>query len=149
MFKEERLWRGCPGCVRRECRYILSKEGTTVRYVLYAMKIIARIAYGVEIYAWVLMTNHIHLLATPDSDSGISRMMQYQGRCYVKYFNQMVKRSGTLWEGRFKSCVVDTQGYFFACQKVIELNPVRAKMVEIPAMVRWSSFNVHAHGANW
>ena len=102
-------------------------------------------AYGVNIYAWVLMTNHVHILAEPDSDFGVSRMMQYLGRYYVKYFNEMYRRTGTLWEGRFKSCVVDTQEYFLTCQRYIELNPVRAGMVDQPGGYRWSSFNAHAY----
>ena len=73
--------------------------------------------YGVNIHAWVLMTNHVHLLATPENDTSISRMMQLLGKCYVSYYNQMYCRSGTLWEGRFKSCVVDSDFYFLACQR--------------------------------
>ena len=100
--------------------------------------------YQVAIHAWVFMTNHIHLLATPTSEDGISRMMQSTGRRYVRYFNHTYRRSGTLWEGRFKSCVVDAENYLLTCQRYIELNPVRANMVESPADYKWSSY--HANG---
>ena len=82
--------------------------------------------YQVSIHAWVFMTNHVHLLVTPSSKDGISKMMQTLGRQYVRYFNYIYQRSGTLWEGRFKSCVVDAEDYLLICQRYIELNPVRA-----------------------
>lgn len=104
------------------------------------------LAYGVEVHAWVLMTNHVHLLATPRVDGGISRMMQYIGRYYVRYFNRSYCRTGTLWEGRFRSCVVDNDDYFLCCQRYIELNPVRAGMVEGPGDYRWSSYHANALG---
>ena len=82
--------------------------------------------FRVAIHAWVFMTNHVHLLLTPESDEGVSRLMQTLGRKYVRYFNYTYKRSGTLWEGRFKSCVVEAENYLLLCQRYIELNPVRA-----------------------
>jgi len=102
--------------------------------------------YEVAIHAWVFMTNHVHLLATPESEEGISRLMQTLGRHYVRYFNYTYKRSGTLWEGRFKSCVVDEEKYLLICQRYIELNPVRANMVESPAQYRWSSYRANGLG---
>ena len=102
--------------------------------------------YGVEIHAWVFMTNHVHLLATPKEHGTISRMMQKVGRHYVRYFNKTYRRSGTLWEGRFKSCVVDAEHYLLTCQRYIELNPVRANMVGHPADYRWSSFRCNGFG---
>ncbi|MEG7522289.1 MAG: transposase [Chromatiales bacterium] len=84
--------------------------------------------YQVAIHAWVFMTNHVHLLATPSIQDGISNMMQLIGRHYVRYFNHAYKRSGTLWEGRFKSCVIDAEDYLLICQRYIELNPVCASM---------------------
>ena len=90
------------------------------------------------------MTNHVHLLATPRSQDGISRLMQSLGRRYVRYFNDRYRRTGTLWEGRFKSCVIDAPRYFLTCQRYIELNPVRAGLVTGPEDYEWSSF--HAHG---
>jgi len=102
--------------------------------------------YGVDIHAWVLMTNHVHLLSTPQFDGSVSKMMQYLGRHYVRYYNQMYQRTGMLWEGRFKSCVVDTDVYFLACQRYIELNPVRAGMVSDPMEYRWPSYPHNAFG---
>lgn len=106
----------------------------------------AAIKYGVAIHAWVFMTNHIHLLVTPKSEDSISKTMQYQGRYYVRYFNYRYRRTGTLFEGRFKSNLVQNQYYFLACQRYIELNPVRAGMVSDPANYKWSSYNAHAFG---
>lgn len=100
----------------------------------------------VAIHAWVLMTNHVHLLATPATEAGISNMMQSLGRRYVRYFNYTYRRTGTLWEGRFKSCVVDAETYLLVCQRYIELNPVRAGMVAVPEEYPWSSY--HANGLN-
>ena len=102
--------------------------------------------YGVAIHAWVLMTNHIHLLATPGSESAISKTMQYLGRYYVRHFNFRYKRTGTLFEGRFKSSLVQTDGYLLACQRYIELNPVRAGMVSDPSDYVWSSYRANALG---
>ncbi len=100
----------------------------------------------VEIHAWVFMTNHVHLLVTPHTNNGVSKMMQKLGRHYVRYFNHTYQRTGTLWEGRFKSCVVDEENYLLSCQKYIELNPVRAGMVDSPADYHWSSFRRHGVG---
>ena len=101
----------------------------------------------VLIHAWVFMTNHVHLLATPSTDSGISTMMQALGRRYVQYFNFTYRRSGTLWEGRYKSSAVDTEKYLLACYRYIELNPVRANMVADPSEYVWSSYRCNALGA--
>jgi len=90
------------------------------------------------------MTNHVHLLVTPETEGGVSRMMQTLGRHYVRYFNHAYRRSGTLWEGRFKSCVVDAEEYLLLCQRYIELNPVRAGMAVSPEEYKWSSY--HANG---
>jgi len=102
--------------------------------------------YRIAIHAWVFMTNHIHLLATPETDTGISKMMQSLGRRYVQYFNYSYKRTGTLWEGRFKSCLVHAEQYLLICQRYIELNPVRANMVTVPAEYRWSSYRANGLG---
>lgn len=102
--------------------------------------------FQVHIHAWVFMNNHVHLLVTPMTENGVSKMMQYVGRYYVLYFNRMCRRSGTLWEGRFKSCLVQDNDYFLYCQRYIELNPVRAGMVEDPADYRWSSYQANALG---
>ncbi|NVK72152.1 MAG: transposase [Oceanospirillaceae bacterium] len=100
--------------------------------------------FNVTIHAWVFMTNHIHLLATPTTNNGISQMMQALGRRYVRYFNHTYQRSGTLWEGRFKSCLINASEYLLICQRYIELNPVRANMVNHPADYKWSSYRFHA-----
>ena len=100
--------------------------------------------YQVAVHGWVFMTNHVHLLVTPQTPTGVSQMMQTLGRHYVRHFNYTYRRTGTLWEGRFKSCVVSAEQYFLTCLRYIELNPVRAGMVEQPADYRWSSY--HANG---
>ena len=101
---------------------------------------------AVAIHAWVFMTNHVHVLATPRTPEGVSRMMQTLGRHYVRYFNHTYRRTGTLWEGRFKSCVVDAQEYLLICQRYIELNPVRAGMVDDPSDYVWSSYRANGLG---
>ncbi len=100
----------------------------------------------VAVHAWVFMTNHVHLLVTPEIEGGVSRMMQSVGRHYVRYFNTTYQRTGTLWEGRFKSCVVDAENYLLVSQRYIELNPVRASMVESPEEYPWSSFRANGLG---
>jgi len=100
----------------------------------------------VAIHAWVFMTNHVHLLVTPETKDGVSRMMQTLGRHYVRYFNHTYLRTGTLWEGRFKSCVVDAEDYLLVCQRYIELNPVRAGMVTAPGDYAWSSYQANGLG---
>ena len=104
------------------------------------------IKFQVEIHAWVFMTNHVHLLVTPRLENGVSKMMQALGRQYVRYFNYTYKRSGTLWEGRFKSCVIQSADYLLKCYRYIELNPVRAGMVNYPDEYRWSSYHANALG---
>lgn len=102
--------------------------------------------YGVDIHAWVFMTNHVHLLVTPKAAGAVSKMMQSVGRSYVRYFNYTYQRTGTLWEGRFKSCLIDTERYLLECYRYIELNPVRAGMVTDPSKYKWSSYCVNALG---
>lgn len=108
----------------------------------------AAIRYGVDIHAWVFMTNHIHLLATPRNDFAVSKMMQFVGRHYVRYFNHTYQRTGTLWEGRFKSCLVQEDEYLFYCYRYIELNPVRANMVSHLSLYVWSSYRSNGMGVN-
>ncbi len=102
--------------------------------------------FSVSLHAWVFMTNHVHLLVTPYLPGGVSNMMQSVGRRYVRYFNREYGRSGTLWEGRFKSSLVQSELYLLQCQRYIELNPVRAGMVADPAQYPWSSYQRHAFG---
>jgi putative transposase len=98
------------------------------------------------LHAYVLMTNHVHLLMTPADDDGISRAMQYVGRRYVPHINRSRNRTGTLWEGRFKSSLVQTDAYLLACYRYIELNPVRAGLVAAPGDYPWSSYACNALG---
>ena len=107
----------------------------------------AAIKQGVKIHAYVLMTNHIHLLATAESTNGISLMMQQTGRYYVPYINFKYKRTGTLWEGRFKSSLVSDDLYILSCMRYIEMNPVRAYMVKAPQEYIWSSYHSNVRGA--
>ena len=97
-----------------------------------------------RIHAYVLMTNHVHLLVTPMVEHGISNMMQALGRRYVYYINKNYQRSGTLWEGRYKASLIDSERYLLTCMRYIELNPVRAKMVEHPGEYPWSSYQANA-----
>jgi putative transposase len=98
------------------------------------------------LHAYVLMTNHVHLLLTPEIHDGVSLVVRDVGRDYVRIFNKAHDRTGTLWEGRFKSSLVDADSYCLACYRYIELNPVRAGMVRHPAEYRWSSYRANADG---
>lgn len=102
--------------------------------------------YGCAIHAYVLMTNHVHLLVTPENKDSLPRMMQSLGRCYVRHINFAYERTGTLWEGRYRAAPIDTEQYFVACCRYIELNPVRAGMVRRPRDYPWSSHRAHADG---
>ena len=102
--------------------------------------------HQVKVHAYVLMTNHVHLLMTGKQQDSLSDLMKYLGQRYVQYINKVYKRSGTLWEGRFKSCLIDAEEYLLECQRYIELNPVRADMVEHPADHRWTSYRANAQG---
>lgn len=101
---------------------------------------------GCAIHAYVLMTNHVHLLMTPTCLGQIAHVMQSLGRRYVRYINDRHHRTGTLWEGRYKACLVDSDTYLLRCYRYIELNPVRAGMVGKPNDYRWSSFAANALG---
>ena len=98
--------------------------------------------FKVAIHSYVLMSNHFHLLATPESADGLPQMMQAVGRRYVRYFNDRQGRTGTLWEGRYKSTLIQAETYLLACMAYIDLNPVRADMVAAACEYRWSS---HRH----
>lgn len=112
------------------------------------LKLLAEYAekYNVKLHAYVLMTNHVHLLLTPLEDGATSLLMQAVGRSYVRYFNTEHKRSGTLWEGRFKSSLIDTDRYFLAVSRYIEMNPVRAAMVKTAEEYFWSSYRLNSAG---
>ena len=103
--------------------------------------------YYVELHAYCLMTNHVHLLLTQQhADRGISQVLQHVGRLYVAYINKTYRRSGTLWEGRHKASLVDADTYLLTCYRYIELNPVTANMVTTPEQYPWSSYRYHAWG---
>jgi putative transposase len=99
--------------------------------------------HGLAVHAYVLMPNHIHLLATPAERETLARVMQSLGRRYVRAFNDRYRRTGTLWEGRYRSTVVETDRYLLACMRYIEMNPVRAGLVDEPGTYRWSSHGHH------
>ena len=139
-----------PGCAqhiiqrgnnREACFY---EEADYKAYLSFLKESAAK--YQVAIHAFVLMTNHVHLLATPKDEQGISRMMQAQGRKYVQYFNFTYGRTGTLWEGRYKSTLVDAETYLLTVYRYIELNPVRAGMVQHASEYPWSSYRYNALG---
>jgi putative transposase len=95
--------------------------------------------FEVDVHAYVLMTNHFHLLATPQTDTALPLLMQAVGRSYVRYFNDTHHRTGSLWEGRYRSTLIETDRYLLACMAYIDLNPVRAAMVAEPLDYAWSS----------
>src|SRR6185503_3276327 len=99
---------------------------------------------GCALHAYCLMTNHVHLLLTPSTDNSCALLMRNLGQRYVQYFNRRYERSGTLWEGRYKSSLVDTASYVIATYRYIARNPVRAKMVPAPAAHAWSSYGGNA-----
>jgi putative transposase len=100
--------------------------------------------YKVAVNAYCLMPNHVHLLVTPSDDNGLGQMMQWIGRYYVPYFNQKYVRSGTLWNGRYKTSLIDADVYFMLCSRYIEFNPVRNGMVSRAEDYPWSSYCHHA-----
>jgi putative transposase len=96
-----------------------------------------------ELHAYCLMTNHVHLLITPPSEDACALMMHHVAGCYSGYFNRRYERTGVLWDGRFRSCLVDSASYVLACYRYIELNPVRARMVASPDAYPWSSYRAN------
>lgn len=107
----------------------------------------ACVKHGCQLHAYVLMTNHVHLLMTPQTEQALGKVMQMLGRYYVQYFNSSYQRTGTLWEGRYKATLIDSEHYLLTCYRYIELNPVRAQgMIEEPAEYPWSSYRYNALG---
>ncbi len=102
--------------------------------------------HGCALHAHVLMTNHIHLLVTPETEHSLPKTLQSVGRRYVQYFNYAYGRTGTLWEGRYKATLIDSERYLLTCMRYIELNPVRAGMVTHPGDYPWSSYQYNARG---
>ena len=146
-----RLRRYCPAGIpvhiiqrgnnRSDCFYDEADKG----YYFQLLKTGAE-SFDLHVHAWIFMSNHVHLLVTPMESDSVSRMMQFVDREYVRYFNRKYSRTGTLWDGRFKSCLVQAERYFLICQRYIELNPVRAGLVNEPAMFHWSTYNTNALG---
>ncbi len=101
---------------------------------------------GCAIHAYVLRTNHVHLLLTPKYKENAGNLMKRLGQRYVQYVNRSYKRNGTLWEGRFRSSVIQQDVYLLTCQRYIEMNPVSAGMVKHPGEYRWSSYRVNGQG---
>lgn len=102
--------------------------------------------YGCKVHALCLMTNYVHLLLTPTCCAGAGLLMKGLGQRYVQYVNRTCQRTGTLWEGRFRSCLVQQDNYVLACYRYIEMNPVRAGMVIHPGDYRWTSYRANAQG---
>lgn len=99
-----------------------------------------------QLHAYVLMTNHVHLLITPASAEHVPNLLMSLGRRYVRYVNQRYRRTGTLWDSRYKASLITTESYLLTCHRYVELNPVRAGIVEDPARYRWSSYRCNAMG---
>jgi len=148
------IWRDYPASACLVCLSMSSSVATIGNcflteedYTAYTQDLLDASAHcQCAIHAYVLMTNHVHLLVTGREHNSISRMMQRLGRHYVACFNARYRRTGTLWEGRFKSSLVDTKRYLLTCYRYIELNPVRAAMGAHPRDYRWSSFSCNADG---
>ena len=121
-------------CFRAEADYLV--------YLSQLRKLSAK--HDCAVHAYCLMTNHVHLLLTPAAADSCTGLMRDLGRHYVPYFNRRHERTGTLWEGRFRSCIAESARYVLACYRYIELNPVRAEMVEHPGDYPWSSYAVNS-----
>ncbi len=102
--------------------------------------------HGCELHAYVLMTTHAHLLITPNEEQSLAKAIQMLGRYYVQYYNYSYQRTGTLWEGRYKATLIDSETYLLTCMRYIELNPVRADMVAHPSEYPWSSYRHNSLG---
>jgi putative transposase len=103
--------------------------------------------YDVQVHAYTLMSNHFHLMVTPESPTALSRGMQSLGRRYVRYFNDRYKRTGTLWEGRYRTAIISDERYWLTCLRYVEMNPVRAGLAGSADSYEWSSYRAHAFGA--
>lgn len=113
---------------------------------MYRCMLEATTNHSVAVHAWVLMHNHIHLLLTPSDANALPKTMQSIGRRYARYFNRVYHRSGSLWEGRYKSALIDTDEYLMSCYRYVELNPVRAGIVRSPEDYSYSSYHANALG---
>jgi putative transposase len=115
-------------------------------YLFHLEKLARR--FECSVHAWCLMTNHVHLLVTPGTAETCGLLMKNLGQRYVQYVDRVRGRTGTLWEGRFRSCLAQSEDYVLACYRYIELNPVRARMVTHPRDYPWSSYRVNAEGSH-
>lgn len=116
-------------------------------YAFYMEKLVdACRRFRCDVHAYVQMTNHVHLLMTPHTEGGIGKVMQSLGRYYVQYFNYTYSRTGTLWEGRYRATLIEGERYLLTCMRYIELNPVRAGMVDHPSRYPYSSYHANAMG---
>lgn len=122
-------------------RQLIFAQAADYAYFLGLLEALAK-RFRVALHAYVLMPNHFHLLATPETADGLPQMMQSIGREYVRYFNRIQQRTGTLWEGRYRSTVIQSERYLFACMAYLDLNPVRAGLVSQAVDYPWSS---HGH----
>ena len=123
-------------CFRSESDYLL--------YLLHLRELATR--HGCSVHAYCLMPNHVHLLMTPSTEDALSTLMRNLGQRYVQYFNRSHGRSGTLWEGRYRSCIAESARYVLACYRYIELNPVRAGLADNPCRYSWSSYCTNVEG---
>lgn len=114
-------------------------------FLLFLRLAIAR--YRLQLHAYALMSNHFHLMVTPESPDQLARAMQSLGRRYVRFFNDRYGRTGTLWEGRYRTALINNERYWLGCMRYIEMNPVRGGIVTSPELYRWSSYRTHALGA--
>jgi putative transposase len=107
----------------------------------------AAVKHRTDVHTYVLMTNHVHLIVTPQVDGGLSSTVKSVSETYVRHFNRRYERTGGLFDGRFRSLVIDSEAYWFTCMRYVELNPVRAGLVARPEDYRWSSYRFHGLGA--
>jgi putative transposase len=124
---------------RRNC---FRQDSDHMLYLLHLRELAAKT--GCAVHAYCLMTNHVHLLLTPAQPDSCTVLMRDLGQRYVQYFNRRYGRTGTLWEGRFRSCLVESASYVLACHRYIELNPVRAGLARRPEQYAWSSYRSNA-----
>ncbi|GAC1406381.1 MAG: transposase [Burkholderiaceae bacterium] len=127
---------------RGAARQAVFHDADDFRTFLHYLKDAAK-QFKLAIHAYVLMSDHIHLLVSPADLTGLARTMQWIGRHYVPYFNQKYGSIGTIWQGRYKAAVIDSERYFLVCSQYIELNPVRAGVTDQPADYPWSSYRHH------
>lgn len=126
---------------RRPCFFVEEDHRAYLHWLSHGLN-----EHGIALHAYVLMTNHVHLLVTPERAIELPKLLITLGRRYVQYVNRSYRRTGTLWDSRYKASVVHAESYLLLCQRYIELNPVRAAMVDDPANYRWSSYRANGLG---